>query len=220
MQRLRLELAAIAKGEVDIVIGTQLVAKGHNFPLLTLVGVVDADLGLAHGDLRAAERTFQLLSQVTGRAGRSGGASRALLQTCAPDHPVIQAIVSGDREAFYAKEIAERRAAAPAAVRPARRASSSRARSAAATQALRRGAPPRRAATIRAISVLGPAEAPLAVVRGRHRFRLLVQAPRSADMQAYHPRLARRRAAPARRRSGCRSTSTRRVFCERGTLGS
>ena len=111
IDRLRLELASIAKGEVDIVIGTQLVAKGHNFPLLKLVGVVDSDLGLAHGDLRAAERTFQLLSQVTGRAGRTGGASRALLQTYAPDHPVIRAIVSGDREAFYEKEIAERRAA-------------------------------------------------------------------------------------------------------------
>ena len=110
VDRMRLELASIAKGEVDIVIGTQLVAKGHNFPFLKLVGVVDADLGLAHGDLRAAERTFQLLSQVTGRAGRMGGASRALLQTYAPDHPVIRAIVSGDREAFYEKEIAERRA--------------------------------------------------------------------------------------------------------------
>ncbi len=94
---MRRELAEIAEGEFDIVIGTQLVAKGHNFPLLTLVGVVDADLGLAHGDLRAAERTFQLLSQVTGRAGRSGGASQALLQTWTPDHPVIRAIVSGER---------------------------------------------------------------------------------------------------------------------------
>src|SRR5690606_32228852 len=109
--RMRLELAAIAKGEADIVIGTQLVAKGHNFPLLTCVGVVDADLGLAHGDLRAAERTFQLLSQVTGRAGRAGGASRAVLQTWLPEHPVMQAITSGDREQFYDREIAERRAA-------------------------------------------------------------------------------------------------------------
>ncbi len=112
VQRMREELGAIARGEFDIVIGTQLVAKGHNFPLLSVVGVVDADLGLAHGDLRAAERTFQLLSQVTGRAGRAGGASHAYLQTWAPEHPVIQAIVAGDREAFYAREIAERRAAA------------------------------------------------------------------------------------------------------------
>jgi primosomal protein N' (replication factor Y) len=76
-RRLRIELEAIAKGEADIVIGTQLVAKGHNFPLMTLVGVVDADLGLSNGDPRAAERTYQLLSQVTGRAGRSGRKSQA-----------------------------------------------------------------------------------------------------------------------------------------------
>ena len=107
-RRLRLELEAIAKGEADIVIGTQLVAKGHNFPDMTLVGVVDADLGLANGDPRAAERTFQLLSQVTGRAGRTGKKSVGLLQTYQPDHPVMRAIVSGDAESFYEKEIAER----------------------------------------------------------------------------------------------------------------
>ena len=183
VDRMRLELASIAKGEVDIVIGTQLVAKGHNFPFLKLVGVVDADLGLAHGDLRAAERTFQLLSQVTGRAGRMGGASRALLQTYAPDHPVIRAIVSGDREAFYDKEIAERRAAQ---LPPFGRLV------AIVVSGLERGETQGYAAAFRraapqdpAVSVLGPAEAPLAVVRGRHRWRLLVQAPRSANIQAY-----------------------------------
>ena len=183
VDRLRLELASIASGEVDIVIGTQLVAKGHNFPLLTLVGVVDADLGLAHGDLRAAERTFQLLSQVTGRAGRAGGASRALLQTYAPDHPVIRAIVSGDREAFYEKEIAERRAAGlPPFGRLAALVVSGLEKSETFiyATALRRAAP-----HDAAIGVLGPAEAPLAIVRGRHRWRLLVQAPRSANLQAY-----------------------------------
>jgi primosomal protein N' (replication factor Y) len=183
VDRLRLELADIAKGAVDIVIGTQLVAKGHNFPFLKLVGVVDADLGLAHGDLRAAERTFQLLSQVTGRAGRMGGASRALLQTYAPDHPVIRAIVSGDREAFYEKEIAERRAAGlPPFGRLAAIVVSGLERSEAQgyAAAFRRAAP-----DDPAVSVLGPAEAPLAVVRGRHRWRLLVQAPRSANLQAY-----------------------------------
>ena len=183
VDRMRLELASIAKGEVDVIIGTQLVAKGHNFPFLKLVGVVDADLGLAHGDLRAAERTFQLLSQVTGRAGRMGGASRALLQTYAPDHPVIRAIVSGDREAFYEKEIAERRAAG---LPPFGRLGAivvsglERAEAQGYAAAFRRAAP-----QDPAISVLGPAEAPLAVVRGRHRWRLLVQAPRSANMQAY-----------------------------------
>ncbi len=183
IDRMRLELASIAKGEVDLVIGTQLVAKGHNFPFLKLVGVVDADLGLAHGDLRAAERTFQLLSQVTGRAGRMGGASRALLQTYAPDHPVIRAIVSGDREAFYEKEIAERRASGlPPFGRLAAIVVSGveRAEAQCYAAAFRRAAP-----ADPAISVLGPAEAPLAVVRGRHRWRLLVQAPRSANIQAY-----------------------------------
>jgi primosomal protein N' (replication factor Y) len=176
-------LAAIARGDFDIVIGTQLVAKGHNFPLLSVVGVVDADLGLAHGDLRAAERTFQLLSQVTGRAGRAGGASHAYLQTWAPEHPVIQAIVAGDREAFYAREIAERRAAG---LPPFGRLASvivsamTRADSFAYATAVRRAAP-----SDDAVIVLGPAEAPLAVIRGRHRFRLLVQAPRSANLQAY-----------------------------------
>ena len=183
VKRLRLELQSIAKGEVDIVIGTQLVAKGHNFPLLTFVGVVDGDLGLARGDLRAAERTFQLLSQVTGRAGRSGGASRALLQTFAPDHPVMRAIVAGDREAFYDKEIAERRAAAlPPFGRLAGIVVSGPERGATQSYAagLRRVAP--READI---EVLGPAEAPLSVIRGRHRFRLLVQAPRAADLQGW-----------------------------------
>jgi primosomal protein N' (replication factor Y) len=183
VQRLREELAAIEKGEVDIVIGTQLVAKGHNFPYLTLVGVVDGDLGLAFGDMRAAERTFQLLSQVTGRAGRAGGASRALVQTFAPENPVIRAIVSGDREAFYRNEIAARREAGlPPFGRLAGIVVSGPDRASAQGYAnLFRRAEPR----TDKISVLGPAEAPLAVVRGRHRFRLLVHAPRSADIQAY-----------------------------------
>jgi primosomal protein N' (replication factor Y) len=183
VERMREELAAIARGEFDIVIGTQLVAKGHNFPLLSVVGVVDADLGLAHGDLRAAERTFQLLSQVTGRAGRAGGASHAFLQTWASEHPVIQAIVAGDREAFYAREIAERREAAlPPFGRLASVIISAGTRSDSFTYAtaVRRAAPPDDA-----VMVLGPAEAPLAVIRGRHRFRLLVQAPRNVNLQTY-----------------------------------
>jgi primosomal protein N' (replication factor Y) len=183
IERLRREFAAIANGEVDVVIGTQLVAKGHNFPLLTLVGVVDADLGLAHGDLRAAERTFQLLSQVTGRAGRAGGTSRAFLQTWSPHHPVIQALVAGDRDAFYEREVAERRdAGLPPFGRLAALVVSGpdRLETQGYATAFRRAAP----ADDR-IEVLGPAEAPLAVVRGRHRFRLLVQAPRSANLQEY-----------------------------------
>ena len=170
VKRLRLELEAIAGGEADIVIGTQLVAKGHNFPNMTLVGVVDADLGLANGDPRAAERTFQLLSQVTGRAGRTGKKSHRLLQTFQPDHPVMRAIVSGDAEAFYEREIAEReKAALPPFGRLAGIIVSAATRAEAEThaRALRRAAP-----AAADIHVLGPAEAPLALLAGRHRFRL------------------------------------------------
>ena len=110
-ERLRRELDEIAKGAFDLVIGTQLVAKGHNFPFLTLVGVVDADLGLGSGDPRAAERTFQLLAQVTGRAGRGDQPGRALIQTYRPDHPVISALLSGDAEEFYAQETSLRQRA-------------------------------------------------------------------------------------------------------------
>ena len=104
LERMRAQLAAAARGDYDVIIGTQLVAKGHNFPLLTLVGVVDADVGLANGDPRAAERTFQLLRQATGRAGRGTRPGRALLQTFQPEHPVIAALLSGDVERFYATE--------------------------------------------------------------------------------------------------------------------
>ena len=187
VRRLRLELEAVAKGEADIVIGTQLVAKGHNFPNMTLVGVVDADLGLANGDPRAAERTYQLLSQVTGRAGRTGKKSRGLLQTYQPDHPVMRAIVSGDAESFYAREIAEReqmhlppfgRLAGVIVSGPTRGEAESHAR------ALRRAAP-----HAPDIHVLGPAEAPLALVGGRHRFRLLVQGERRAPLQDFIRRM-------------------------------
>ena len=102
-------VAEVAEGRVDVLIGTQMVAKGHDFPGLTLVGAVDADLGLAGGDLRAAERTFQLLLQACGRAGRGERPGRALLQTHAPEHPVIRALVSGDRDRFVAAETAARR---------------------------------------------------------------------------------------------------------------
>jgi primosomal protein N' (replication factor Y) len=183
VKRLRLELEAIANGEVDIVIGTQLVAKGHNFPLMTLVGIVDADLGLANGDPRAAERTFQLLSQVTGRAGRTGLKSHGLLQTYQPQHPVMQAIVSGDAGAFYDREIIEReKAMLPPFGRLASIIVSAETRADAEThaRALRVAAP--QAASI---ALLGPAEAPLALIRGRYRFRLLVHGKRNSDMQGF-----------------------------------
>src|SRR5204863_2782546 len=110
VERLRAELADVAEGRFDIVIGTQLVAKGHHFPKLNLVGVVDADLGLANGDPRAAERTFQLLHQVVGRAGRQEGRGLGYLQTHQPDHPVLRALLAQDRQAFYSAEIAVREA--------------------------------------------------------------------------------------------------------------
>ncbi|MCB8840688.1 primosomal protein N' [Aurantimonas sp. VKM B-3413] len=182
-RRLRRELEAIADGEADIVIGTQLVAKGHHFPLMTLVGAVDADLGLANGDPRAAERTFQLLHQVTGRAGRSGLKSRGLIQTFQPEHPVMQAIASGNADAFYDREIEERgRAGLPPFGRLAAIIVSANTRREAEAhgRALRAAAP-----ETGEIEILGPAEAPLAVLRGRHRFRLLVQASRRAPIQAY-----------------------------------
>ena len=183
VKRLRLELEAIARGEADIVVGTQLVAKGHNFPMMTLVGIVDADIGLANGDPRAAERTFQLLSQVTGRAGRTGLKSLGLLQTYQPQHPVMQAIVSGDQQAFYEREIGEReKALLPPFGRLASIIVSAETRADAETHArgLRQAAP-----KVAGISILGPAEAPLALIRGRHRFRLLVHGRRNADMQAF-----------------------------------
>ena len=183
VRRLRLELEAIANGDADIVIGTQLVAKGHNFPNMTLVGVVDADLGLANGDPRAAERTFQLLSQVTGRAGRTGKESVGLIQTYQPEHPVMRAMISGDAEAFYARETREREGAG---LPPFGRlagiivSANSRQESESHARGLRLAAP-----DTKGIDVLGPAEAPLAMIRGRHRFRLVIRAERKADIQAF-----------------------------------
>jgi primosomal protein N' (replication factor Y) len=199
VERMRRELAAVARGEADIVIGTQLVAKGHNFPQLTLVGVVDADLGLAQGDPRAAERTFQLLTQVTGRAGRAGQASRALLQTYAPDHPVMQALVSGDAERFYAQEIeTRRRGGLPPFGRLAGILVSAgdRASAEAHARAMARAAP-----TSDEVRLLGPAEAPLAVLRGRHRFRLMAHA---ASAGALHDWLCAWLAAAPRPRGSVR----------------
>lgn len=178
-------IATISAGETDIIIGTQLVAKGHNFPRLTLVGVIDADLGLQGADLRAAERSFQLMRQVAGRAGRTGGEARglALLQTHQPEHPVIRAILSGQDEEFWDAEAAQRQAV---------------------------GMPPfgrlagiilshpdqpvvedfarelvRRAAPLDAIGaeVWGPAPAPIARIRGRYRVRILIRSARQAPLQ-------------------------------------
>ena len=199
-ERLRRELDEIARGAFDIVIGTQLVAKGHNFPHLTLVGVIDADLGLGSGDPRAAERTFQLLNQVTGRAGRGDRPGRALIQTFQPEHPVIAALLSGDAERFYAQEtrLRERAGLPPfgrlaALIVSAKDAASAEAHARALARAAHQLPPsPRyRVAALGGmggrdeITMLGPAEAPIALIRGRYRYRLLVKAPRGADVQAF-----------------------------------
>ncbi|CAM8626860.1 PriA Primosomal protein N' (replication factor Y) - superfamily II helicase [Paracoccaceae bacterium] len=174
----------IAEGGADIIIGTQIVAKGHNFPLLTLVGVIDADLGLQGSDLRAAERTFQLMRQVAGRAGRADKPGEAWLQTHQPEHPVIRAILGGDEEAFWKAEAAERRAAGvPPYGRMAGIILSSPDVAQVfdfGTELARRDGPLRRVGA----QVFGPAPAPIARVRGRHRVRLLVKAEKGVPLQA------------------------------------
>jgi primosomal protein N' (replication factor Y) len=183
VERLREELDQVARGQFDIIIGTQLVAKGHHFPKLNLVGVIDADLGLANGDPRAAERTFQLLHQVVGRAGREERPGTGYLQTHQPEHPVIRALVAADREAFYDSEIELRektqyppfgRLASVLISAPQRPDAEHYAR------ALVAAAP-----ACEQVRILGPAEAPLALVRGRHRFRLLLKSPRGFDLSAF-----------------------------------
>jgi primosomal protein N' (replication factor Y) len=176
-------VARMEGGEIDILVATQAAAKGHNFPGLTLVGVVDADLGLKGGDLRAAERTFQLLAQVAGRAGRADKPGRALLQTYMPEHQVMQALKAGDRDAFLEAEGDERRAAGlppygrlaaviVSSLDPAKLDEVCRALAAAVPNA-------------EGVEVYGPADAPLALIRGRRRKRFLVRADRRIDLQAY-----------------------------------
>jgi primosomal protein N' (replication factor Y) (superfamily II helicase) len=173
---------AMTEHRYDLMIGTQIVAKGHHFPMLTLVGVVDADLGLGGGDLRAAERTFQLLHQVGGRAGRAQRKGRVLIQTFMPDQPVMKALASGDRDRFLEAEAAARRGAGlPPFGRLAALILSAVDLEDVdfAARALARAAP-----QLPGVTVLGPAPAPLAVLRGRHRCRFLVKAERQVNLQA------------------------------------
>jgi primosomal protein N' (replication factor Y) len=174
-------VTAMERGEIDIVVGTQLVTKGYHFPNLTLVGVVDADLGLAGGDLRAAERSFQQIQQVAGRAGRGDKPGRVLVQTHDPEAPVIAALVSGDVAGFYAAETeARHEAAMPPFGRLAAIIVSAEDDGDAQAIAGRIG---RAAPEVEGMAVFGPAPAPLAMLRGRHRQRLLVHAHRSLDVQ-------------------------------------
>jgi primosomal protein N' (replication factor Y) len=174
-------VAAVTAGEVDVLIGTQIIAKGHHFPHLTLVGVVDADLGLTGGDLRASERTHQLLTQVAGRAGRADKPGRVLLQTYMPEHPVMEALASGDRESFLAAEKAQREAAgmppfgrlAAAIVSGPREADVN-----ATARALGQARP-----SVAGVEILGPAPAALSLLRGRHRRRFLIKGSRNTSLQ-------------------------------------
>lgn len=193
-ERMKEQLASVASGEFPLVIGTQLIAKGHNFPKLTLAAIIDADVGLVSNDPRASERTFQLLAQVTGRAGRGEKPGRGLLQTYQPDHPVIRALLSGDHERFYAEEIATREAAGlPPFGRMASLTVSARDRAAAEDYArhlaqighklLREGDAQAR------IALLGPAEPPIARLRGKFRFRLILKADGRRGLQPFVRRL-------------------------------
>jgi primosomal protein N' (replication factor Y) len=174
-------LRMIAQREVDLVIGTQIIAKGHHFPNLTLVGVVDADLGLSGGDLRAAERTFQLLHQVAGRAGRADLAGLVLIQTYDPNRPVMQALKAGDRDRFYALEAEERRIAG---MPPFGRLAAVIISGGDSDEVDRLGQHLARTAPHQdGIQVLGPAPAPLALLRGRHRRRFLVKTRRDVPPQ-------------------------------------
>ena len=173
---------SVEAGAVDIIIGTQLVTKGYHFPNLTLVGVIDADLGLEGGDLRASERTFQQIVQVAGRAGRGQKPGRVFIQTRMPEAEVIKALIAGDSERFYEVETENRRRAnAPPFGRFAAIIISSEDSDEAAQVARLIG---KSAPLIDGMRVYGPAPAPLSVLRGRHRHRLLIHASRQIDVQA------------------------------------
>lgn len=174
-------IAAVEAREVDVIVGTQLVTKGFHFPELTLVGVVDADLGLEGGDLRAGERTYQQVAQVAGRAGRGSKPGEVLLQTRHPDAPVIAALAAGDRDAFYSAETEMRReAGAPPFGRWASIIISSGDDAEAREAANRIGA---FRPEVAECMILGPAPAPMALLRGRYRYRFLINARRSVQLQ-------------------------------------
>lgn len=169
-------------GNIDILIGTQMVTKGFHFPSLTLVGVIDADLGLSGGNLRAGERSMQLLSQVSGRAGRENKSGRAILQTYVPEHPIMAALIQGDRDKFVREELEARR---QAGMPPFNRlvgmivASASQQYAFEVARLLVRKAP-----VVSGFEIFGPAPAPIALLRGKYRFRLLVRTPRKYGLQA------------------------------------
>jgi primosomal protein N' (replication factor Y) (superfamily II helicase) len=182
-QILRDTLREVEDGTVNLVIGTQLVAKGHHFPHLTLVGVVDADLALESSDPRAGERTWALLAQVAGRAGRGAKPGRAMVQTYVPQHPLMQALLQGDRDAYLNTEkIIRENAGLPPHGRLAALVISGM--DASETERFARFIA-NNAPMAEGITVLGPAPAPIAMVRGRTRWRMLVKAKRDVNIQGF-----------------------------------
>jgi primosomal protein N' (replication factor Y) len=182
-EALRDLIARMEGGAIDILIGTQIVAKGHNFPALTLVGVVDADAGLRGGDLRAGERTFQLLLQVAGRAGRADKPGRAIIQTYAPESPAIALLAAGDRDAFVAHEMEQRKQLGfPPFGRLGAIIMSAGSPEQANEWAQEFGAAQPNAP---GVEVWGPAPAPITILRGRHRRRFLVRSDRNVDLSAF-----------------------------------
>ncbi len=175
-------LAAVESNEINLLIGTQLATKGHHFPRLTCVGVVDADLGLGGGDLRAAERSFQQITQAAGRAGRADRPGAVYLQSYTPDHPLFAALIAHDREGFYAQEAANReRFRSPPFVRYAAIIVAGKDKAAVEAHArtvARAG--PRGVG----IDLFGPAPAPLALLRGYHRARLLLHVDGAQSVSA------------------------------------
>ena len=180
---LKAEIQKISEGNIDIIIGTQLVAKGHNFPKLRLVGVIDADIGLQGSDLRAAERTYQLVRQVSGRAGRTNNKGRALIQTYQPEHPVVEAIIKGDDDGFWVSEAKQRKLACmpPFGKLVGIIISSTNLDNAMSlAHELKQNTHP---LDILAAKIYGPAPAPIARIKGRHRIRFLVKSPRISGLQ-------------------------------------
>src|SRR5262245_11155774 len=178
-------LAAFGRGDADILLGTQMIAKGFDFPRVTLVGVLDADVALHLPDFRAAERAWQLLTQVAGRAGRGSAPGEVLIQTCTPDHPAIAAAVLGDERGFLARELAERKEAGyPPALRIAALLFSGKEEDA-VEEAAARGADGLRAdAALADVTVLGPAPQMLARMRDQHRRHILLKAGRAGVLRA------------------------------------
>jgi primosomal protein N' (replication factor Y) len=177
-------LSKFAAGEIDVLVGTQMIAKGHDFPRVTLVGVISADVGLGLADFRAAERTFQLLTQVAGRAGRGERAGEAIVQTLYPEHYSIQVACRQDYPVFFEKELAYRRGMryppTVAMINAVIRARTFEEAMHAATGIVRRlESPAKRARFL----ILGPAPAPLGRLRGEHRVQFFLKGTRRADMR-------------------------------------